>query len=71
MYHDEDVEIYVNGVLAASNSGYNDSYVPLEISRDALALLRPGATVTVAVHVHQTEGGQGIDLGLADVPETN
>jgi hypothetical protein len=62
--HDEDVEIYVNGVLAAADSGYTDRYVPLEINQPALALLKPGATVTLAVHCHQTTGGQNIDVGL-------
>ena len=31
-YHDEDVEIYVNGILAAQEGGFTTSYVPLEIS---------------------------------------
>ena len=65
VYHDEDVEIYVDGVPAAQDAGYNSAYAPLDISPAALALLKPGATVTLAVHVHQTTGGQGIDLGLA------
>jgi hypothetical protein len=64
--HDEDVEIYVNGVLASSEVSFVSSYVPLEISPAALELLKPGATVTVAVHCHQTEGGQNIDVGLVD-----
>jgi hypothetical protein len=68
-YHDEDVEIYVNGVLAASESGFTTSYVPLEIRPAARALLKPGARVTVAVHCHQTVGGQNVDVGLANVVE--
>jgi len=67
VYHDEDVEIYVNGVPAAADSGYNSAYDPLDITPAAVALLKPGATVTLAVHVHQTVGGQGIDLGLASL----
>ncbi len=66
-YHDEDVEIYVNGVLAAEDGGYNSSYDALEVTPAAAALLKPGATVTIAVHVHQTISGQGIDLGLASL----
>jgi hypothetical protein len=67
--HDEDVEIYVNGVLASTEGGYTTSYVPLEIRAPALALLKPGARVLVAVHCHQTEGGQNIDVGLVNIEE--
>jgi hypothetical protein len=67
--HDEDVEIYVNGVLASSESGFTTGYVPLEIQRPALAQLKPGTTVKVAVHCHQTTGGQNIDVGLVNVEE--
>ncbi len=67
VYHDEDVEIYVNGVLAAEDGGYNSSYDALEVTPAAAALLKPGATVTLAAHVHQTTGGQGIDIGLASL----
>ncbi|MGO9113878.1 MAG: glutaminase domain-containing protein [Thermoguttaceae bacterium] len=68
-YHDEDIEIYVNGILAATEAGFTTSYVPLEISGEAKAEMKPGAKILVAVHCHQTEGGQGIDVGLADVTE--
>ena len=67
VYHDEDVEIYVNGILASTEAGFNSDYQPLEITPEARALLTPGATVTLAVHVHQTTGGQGVDVGLANV----
>ena len=67
VYHDEDVEVYVNGVLAAIEAGYVNKYQPLEIGEAARAVLKPGATVTIAAHCHQTTGGQGVDVGLADV----
>jgi hypothetical protein len=67
--HDEDVEIYVNGLLAATGGGFTTSYVTLPIRLPARALLKPGATVTLAVHCHQTTGGQNIDVGLANVVE--
>ena len=63
-YHDEDVEIYFNGVLAAKESGYVNSYEPLEILPAAKALLKAGAKITIAVHCHQTSGGQGVDVGI-------
>ncbi len=69
VYHDEDVEIYVNGVLAASEGGFINDYEPMEIRKTARALLKPGAKVTLAVHCHQTIGGQGVDVGLVNVTE--
>jgi hypothetical protein len=69
VYHDEDVELYINGVAAGSESGFTTSYVPIEISAAGRALLKPGARITLAVHCHQTTGGQGIDVGLAKVVE--
>ena len=67
VYHDEDVEIYVDGVLATSESGFFPGYKTLPISDEARALLKPGATVTIAAHCHQTIGGQDLDIGLANV----
>ena len=69
MSHDEDAEVYVDGVPAVAEGGYNAHYEPFEISPAARKLLKGGATVTVAVHCHQTTGGQCVDAGFADVTE--
>ncbi len=69
VYHDEDVEVYVNGVPAGSESGFLTAYKPLAMRPTALAQLRPGARVTLAVHCHQTTGGQGVDVGIVEVRE--
>ena len=69
IYHDEDAEIYLDGVLAASETGYVTSYQPVEIPAPVQAKLKPGAKVLIAVHCHQTGGGQGIDVGVIDVVE--
>ena len=70
-YHDEDVDVYIDGRLAARQSGYVTSYELIEIHPDGTCdLLKPGAKVVLAVHCHQTGGGQGVDLGLVDVVET-
>lgn len=63
-YHDEDVEIYFNGVLAAKENGYVNSYEPLELLPAAKALLKSGSKITISVHCHQTSGGQGVDVGI-------
>ncbi len=65
VYHDEDVQTYVNGILAIDETGYNSRYELADTSAGALALLKPGASITLAAHVHQTTGGQGLDFGIA------
>ncbi len=69
VYHDEDVQIYLNGTLAARASGYVTDYEPIEIREAAKTALKPGEKVVIAVHCHQTGGGQGVDVGLVDVIE--
>ena len=61
--HDEDAEIYINGVLAAKVTGYNGDYQPFPLSEAARAALHPGKNL-LAAHCHNTIGGQGIDVGL-------
>jgi hypothetical protein len=68
VHHDEDVEIYVNGVPAATASGYTTAYEPLPLNESAKATLKPGRNV-IAVHCRQTTGGQYIDVGLVNVTE--
>ncbi|HBI42866.1 MAG TPA: glycoside hydrolase family 2, partial [Planctomycetales bacterium] len=67
MFHDEDAEVYFNGVLAAKVKEYNTSYEETPITPEALAVLKPGKKIVMAVHCHQTTGGQYIDFGLTAV----
>ena len=69
VYHDEDIDIYVNGVLAAHEAGYEPNYETMDINVTARSLLKPGAKITLAVKCHQTKGGQGVDVGLVNVAE--
>jgi hypothetical protein len=70
MHHDEDSEVYVDGVLATQVSGYVAEYEPVRIKTQARELLKPGKHV-LAMHCKQTSGGQYIDVGLVDVRASN
>ncbi len=66
LHHDEAAEIYINGVLAAKVSGFTADYEETPLTEAAKAALRVGKN-RVAIHCHQTVGGQYIDMGLATV----
>ena len=63
IHHDENVEVYLNGVLAFSAAGYTSAYNHFPFNDTAKAALLSGAN-TLAVHCHQTTGGQYIDVGI-------
>jgi len=68
VHHDEDVEIYIDGTLAASAPGYTTAYEELPIRPAALAALKPGRHL-LAAHCHQTSGGQYLDIGLVRIAD--
>lgn len=64
MYHDDDCDIYINGVQAASIKGFA-TYSIVPINDAGKKALVPNGTNIIAVHCHQNEGGQGIDVGIS------
>lgn len=70
VHHDEDAEIYLDGVLIKTLAGFTVDYSLVALTGDAKKLLRPGEHV-LAVHCRQTDGGQYVDLGFVAVqPES-
>jgi len=52
--------------LAGKTSGYTTDYIDFGIRGKALTALKPGKN-SLAVHCHQTGGGQYIDVGLVNL----
>lgn len=63
MHHDEDAEVYLNGVNATSVTGYTTVYRNENISAASAGAVHTGDNV-IAIHCSQSGGGQYIDAGL-------
>jgi glycosyl hydrolase family 2 len=66
VHHDEDAQIYINGVEAARLRRFTTEYVEHAMRDDARKSLHVGEN-SIAVHCHQTVGGQYIDVGLVQL----
>lgn len=66
VHHDEDVEVYINGVLALRTVGWTTSYEEYTMTPEARKALKAGTNV-IAIHCLQRTGGQYIDAGLVEV----
>jgi hypothetical protein len=66
IHHDEDAEVYVNGKLIATFAQYTQDYILSDVTEKIRGVLKPGRNL-IAIHCHQTVGGQYIDAGLNSV----
>ncbi len=64
VHHDEDAEVYINGTLIRSFKGFTTGYATVPLSPQLNRVLKVGQN-SLAVHCHQTSGGQYIDVGVA------
>lgn len=64
MFHDDEAEVYINGVLACAPTGWNDEYQLFDISKEALAAIDRSGDNVIAIHCTQHTGGKYIDAGF-------
>lgn len=63
LHHDDDTEVYVNGVLAIKTTGATGAYEDFSFNRRGRTAIQPGKNV-IAIHCRNTGGEQYIDFGL-------
>ncbi|MSR58290.1 MAG: DUF1553 domain-containing protein [Planctomycetaceae bacterium] len=68
LHHDDEAEVFLNGVLVHRAKGYTVDYQEVVVGLDEAPALVVGENV-IAVHCLQTTGGQYIDVGLIEAPE--
>lgn len=69
LHHDDDCEVYINGVKAAEAKNYTSGYKMIEISKAAKDALIANGKNVIAIHCHQKKGGQYIDAGISLVSD--
>jgi hypothetical protein len=65
IHHDEDVEVYLNGVEIAREPRWTSGYVEIPLPEAASKALHQGHNL-LAIHCHQITGGQYVDAGLLE-----
>lgn len=72
MHQDDNIEVYINGVLAFEKTGWNHSPELFPISAAAKKAVKKGENL-LAIHIRNTAGGAYLDAGLVDkkTPKAN
>lgn len=63
-YHDDGIEIYINGVLAYQDAGATHEYSNVQMSDAARAAIVPNADNVLAVHCNDQGGDKHVDVGI-------
>ncbi len=66
IFHDDDVEVYINGVMAVTRKNWTTGFIVCDITPEARRALKKGKNV-IAMHCNSTKGGQHLDVGLVAV----
>ncbi|MBN1421109.1 MAG: hypothetical protein JXP34_20220 [Planctomycetes bacterium] len=66
VFHDEDVEVFVNGRKVVDRKGYTSDYVRVSVPAGARSFLREGENI-IAIHCRQAGRTQTLDVGLRGV----
>jgi hypothetical protein len=64
LHHDEGAELYINGALAATVTGYTTGYEYVPMTTAGQNAVVVNGNNVLAIHCHQTTGGQYIDAGI-------
>lgn len=65
IHHDDECEVYINGVKAAAIGGATSGYAVVAMNEAGRKALVSNGKNTLAIHCHQGGGGQYIDAGLS------
>ncbi|MBW3637109.1 MAG: glycoside hydrolase family 2 [Armatimonadetes bacterium] len=65
-FHDDEVEVFINGVLAYSTGGFTRNYEHQPIKEEAKRSLVLNGENVMAIHCHQRALGQYIDVGIME-----
>jgi hypothetical protein len=63
IFHDDDVEVFVNGQIIYAGPGATTEWRTVDVTKEMKRSLQFGSNV-IAVHVSQKWGGQYVDVGL-------
>ncbi len=70
LYRSSDVQIYLNGVLAATFPGYVSDYQQVRVKGKARLAIKPGKNI-IALHAGRTALPQCFDVGIVDVRDAD